>query len=61
MNYIAGSFFLYLRDEEATFRAFAGLIQKYNMAPLLNENLHKLKLYFYILDRLIGLHLPRLH
>jgi nicotinamide riboside transporter PnuC len=61
MNYIAGSLYIYLQNEEQTFAAFAGVIKNFNMETLLNENLHRLKLYFYILDRVIGLYIPRLH
>ena len=61
MNYIAGTLFIYLQDEAQTFAVLAGLIEKYNMESLLNEDLYRLKLYFYMMDRLIGVFLPMLH
>jgi hypothetical protein len=61
MNYIAGVLYLQLQDEDCTFRALVGMIEKYRMASLYHRNLPRLKLLLYQLDRLIGIFLPELH
>lgn len=61
MNFLAGFFYFYYRDEERAFKAMLGLIKKFDLTELFNTTLPRLKLYFYILDRLISMHLPELH
>jgi hypothetical protein len=61
MNFLAGFFYFYYRDEEQSFKAMLGLINKFDLTELFNTTLPRLKLYFYILDRLISMHLPDLH
>lgn len=61
MNYIAGTLFIQMQDEEKAFICLIGLIEKNNMTSLFEHNLPKLKLFFYQLDRLIGLLLPDVH
>jgi len=61
MNYIAGALYLAIQNEEATFKALVGMIEKYRMSSLYNSNLPRLKLMLYQLDRLIGIYLPELH
>ena len=61
MNFLAGFFYFYYKDEEKSFKAMLGLIQKFNLTELFNTTLPRLKLYFYILDRLISMYLPDLH
>ena len=61
MNFMAGFFYFYYTDEEKAFKAMLGLINKFDLTELFNTTLPRLKLYFYILDRLICMHLPDLH
>ena len=61
MNFLAGFFYFYYKDEERAFKAMLGLIQKFELTELFNTTLPRLKLYFYILDRLISMYLPELH
>jgi hypothetical protein len=61
MNFLAGFFYFYYKDEEKAFKAMLGLIQKFNLTELFNATLPRLKLYFYVLDRLISMYLPELH
>ena len=61
MNFLAGFFYFYYKNEEKAFKAMLGLIQKFDLTELFNTNLPRLKLYFYMLDRLIAIYLPDLH
>ncbi len=61
MNFVAGFLFLVFRDEEKSFKALQEIIEVNNMAELFNQELPKLKLFFYQLDRLINILLPELH
>lgn len=61
MNYVAGTLYINLQDEELAFKCLVGLIEKYDMTTLFTKNLPKLKLLFYQLDRIIGILLPDLH
>lgn len=61
MNFLAGFFYFYYKDEEKAFKAMLGLIHKFDLTELFNTTLPRLKLYFYILDRLISMYLPDLH
>jgi hypothetical protein len=61
MNYIAGTLYLQIQDEETAFRCMVGLIERHHMAPLFYQNMPKLKLYLYQLDRLVGINLPEIH
>lgn len=61
MNYLAGTLLIQLQDEGLAFRCFVGLIERYNMHSLLVSNLPRLKLFFYQLDRLVGILLPSVH
>mmetsp|Transcript_27080 Transcript_27080/g.26721 ORF Transcript_27080/g.26721 Transcript_27080/m.26721 type:complete len:147 (+) Transcript_27080:843-1283(+) len=61
MNFIAGTLYLQLQDEEIVFKCLIGLIEKYQMKALFKHNLPKLRQFFYQLDRLIGLLLPEVH
>lgn len=61
MNFLAGFFYFYYKDEEKAFKGMLGLIQKFDLTELFNTTLPRLKLYFYILDRLISMYLPDLH
>jgi hypothetical protein len=61
MNYIAGVLYLQIQDEEATFKALVGMVEKYRMSSLYCATLPRLKLMLYQLDRMIGIFLPELH
>ncbi|CAI2381472.1 unnamed protein product [Moneuplotes crassus] len=61
MNFLAGFFYFYYKDEEKAFKAMLGLINKFDLTELFNTTLPRLKLYFYVLDRLISMYLPELH
>lgn len=61
MNYLAGTLLIQLQDEGLAFRCLVGLIERYNMHSLLVSNLPRLKLFFYQLDRLVGILLPPVH
>jgi ecotropic viral integration site 5 protein len=61
MNYIAGTLFLVIQDEDLTYKAMVALIQKLKMTSLFNEQLKKLKKLFFTLDRLISKFLPLLN
>ena len=61
MNYVVGTLYLQLQDEALTFKTLVSLIDKFQMKELFISSLPKLKLFFYTLDRIIGLILPELH
>jgi hypothetical protein len=61
MNFIAGFLFLFIKDEALTFQIMKHVIKKYDLSLLFNTETPKLKLNFYILDRLISILLPDLH
>ncbi|CAI2372768.1 unnamed protein product [Moneuplotes crassus] len=61
MNFLAGFFYFYYKDEQDAFKALLALIKKFDLTELFNATLPRLKLYFYVLDRLISLYLPDLH
>lgn len=61
MNFIAGTLYSQLQDEELTFKCLIGLIERFQMTNLYIHSLPKLKQFFYMLDRLIGMFLRDLH
>jgi uncharacterized membrane protein len=61
MNFIAGFLFLLFKDEELAFKIMQSTLSRFSMVHLFNEDLPKLKLFFYQLDRLISSLLPDLH
>lgn len=61
MNYIAGTIFYLFRNEETALKIMVALIEKYQMTELFENDLPKLKQFFYQLDRLISIQLPDLH
>lgn len=54
MNYIAGTLYKVLKDEELTFKCLVGMIERFQMDELYSEDLPMLKLYYYTLNRLIA-------
>ena len=61
MNYIVGTIYLQVQNEELAFKILVALIDKFQMKNLFISSLPKLKQFFYQLDRIIGLFLPELH
>jgi len=61
MNCIAGFLLTLCNDESHTFSLFSTLISKYNLSSLFKEGVPLLKSYFFQLNRLIAIYLPRLH
>jgi hypothetical protein len=61
MNFVAGLLLLYFKDESVAFKAMQNIIEVFDMGSLFNDDLHKLKLSFYIFDRLLSIRMPRLH
>lgn len=61
MNFVAGFFFLFFRDETHSFKALLGLIQRFDLTKLFNQKLPILKEYFYTTDRIISMYVPDLH
>lgn len=61
MNYIAGTLFLVIQDEENSCKCLAAMIEKFSMSSLFTQNLKKLKKLFYIFDRLIVIYLPEIN
>lgn len=61
MNYIAGTLYLQIQNEEITFKCMVAMIERFDMNELFVHNLPKLKQFFYQLDRLIGILLPEIH
>jgi hypothetical protein len=61
MNFVAGFLLLVFRDEEKCFKALQEIIAVNDMAELFDQELPKLKLFFYQVDRLLNIYLPQLH
>jgi hypothetical protein len=60
MNYIASFLFQISKDEEETFYLMTGLFENTDFSMIFVEELSRLKLFFYIFERLISLYLPEL-
>jgi hypothetical protein len=61
MNFVAGYLYLVFKNEEVSFKALQEMVELFDMAELFNQDLPKLKLFFYQLDRLVSIWLPLLH
>eukprot|EP00826_Nyctotherus_ovalis_P060639 TRINITY_DN8533_c0_g1_i12.p1 TRINITY_DN8533_c0_g1~~TRINITY_DN8533_c0_g1_i12.p1 ORF type:complete len:361 (-),score=121.08 TRINITY_DN8533_c0_g1_i12:373-1455(-) len=61
MNCIAGFLYTVYKDEFIAFHILAEFISKYNLSPLFKEGVPLLKSYFYQLNRLMAIYLPRVH
>lgn len=59
MNFVMGFLYHLIQDEEVTFKCFAILLEKM-LRNLLTQDLRRIKLLFYQLDRLVGKFLPNL-
>ena len=58
MNFVAGFLLLVFRDEEKVFKAMQAIVHQNDMADLFNQELPKLKLFFYQFDRLLNIQMP---
>ena len=47
MNFVVGFLILLLGNEEVTFKVLHRIVERYEMTELLNQELFKLKLFFY--------------
>ena len=61
MNYIAAFLLNITADEEESFYLFLGLVTSTKYGDLFKDDLAKLKVFFYIFERLISIYLPELY
>mmetsp|Transcript_14559 Transcript_14559/g.14654 ORF Transcript_14559/g.14654 Transcript_14559/m.14654 type:complete len:115 (+) Transcript_14559:450-794(+) len=61
MNYIAGTLYLQVQNEEIAFKCLVSMIERFEMSELFIHSLPKLKQFFYQLDRLVGILLPEVN
>eukprot|EP00826_Nyctotherus_ovalis_P045588 TRINITY_DN5061_c0_g2_i1.p1 TRINITY_DN5061_c0_g2~~TRINITY_DN5061_c0_g2_i1.p1 ORF type:complete len:885 (+),score=233.52 TRINITY_DN5061_c0_g2_i1:142-2796(+) len=61
MNYIAGFLYFIYKDEAVVFDMLCSLIANFNLSGLFKSGVPLLRVYFYQLNRLIAVFLPRLH
>lgn len=61
MNYIAGFFFFLYRDEANAFDLLCGLVSNFGLSDLFKHDVPLLRVYFYQLNRLTAIFLPRIH
>lgn len=60
MNFVMGFIFLVMEDEELTFRCFAALTDQL-LKDVLMYDLKYIRVFFYKLDRLLAIYLPKIH
>eukprot|EP00347_Sterkiella_histriomuscorum_P007183 403349944 len=61
MNFVAGFLYLFFRDEVKAFKALQHIVHVNDMAELFDQELPKLKLFFYQFDRLLSILMPQVH
>ena len=61
MNYLAGLLLLIFSDAEVAFKALVTIVQRFGIAEMFNQELPKLKMFFYQIDHLLGLVDEELH
>jgi len=61
MNCIAGMFYLIYKNEGIAFTMLSTLINEFSLSNLFKQDVPLLRIYFYQLNRLIAVFLPRLH
>lgn len=61
MNYLAGTLYYLLQDEENTFICMVGLFEKFHLDTIYSPDLPRLKLLLYQLDRVISILMPDVH
>lgn len=60
MNYVVGVLLIYYQNEELAFKMFCQLLEKY-MMEIFTDNFDNLQKNFYLVDKLIQLHIPDLY
>lgn len=58
-NYLAGFFLKYIGNKELAFKYYQQFLEKY-MMKIFDDGFKSLQCYFYILDKLVKVHLPDL-
>lgn len=61
LNFLAGFFYLLCRNEPRAFSMLCTLIANFDLSYLFNEDVPMLQKFFYQINRLIAIYLPRLH
>jgi hypothetical protein len=61
MNYIASFLYQLSNDEEETFYIMIGLFENTDFSLIFVEDLLRLKIFFYVFERLLSLYLPELY
>jgi len=61
MNYVASFLFQLCQNEEETFYLMLGLFLHTEFSLIFVEDLLRLKIFFYVFDRLVSLYLPELY
>jgi len=61
MNCIAGMLFLIYKDESRAFTMFSTLIANFGLSNLFKQDVPLLRMYFYQMNRLLAVFLPKLH
>ena len=59
MNYLAGALLYLTQDEQKSFDLYVSLVRG-KMADVFSKNFEKLKMFFYVVDKLIQFYLPDL-
>lgn len=60
MNFVMGFIYMIMESEELTFRCFASLTDKL-LKDVLLYDLKYIRVFFYKLDRLLAIFLPKIH
>ncbi|OMJ91649.1 hypothetical protein SteCoe_5804 [Stentor coeruleus] len=58
MNFIAGTFLQIFKDESFSFKCLIGLVKKFDMSPIFQVGVPKLRCMLYQLDQIIEIKLP---
>ena len=61
MNCLAGLLYFMYRDEARAFCMLSALIDKFNLSFLFKQDVPMLRMYFYQMNRLLAVYLPRIH
>ena len=61
MNFIAGMFYMISKDEALSFTMLCTLIDNFNLSNLFKHDVPLLRTYFYKMNRLLALFIPKLH
>ena len=55
MNYVGGLLIMVFKDPEVVLKALVMIVDRFDLGDLFNQELPKLKTFFYQMDRLVGL------